>query len=799
MTTVDLGLDLRGATRAEVVCAHCGDRLASAPAARDGDAQFCCAGCAAAYHVIRGLGLDRYYDMRRPAPGVRSLRPEAESAGVDVAAYARTSTDGRVALDLMVDGLSCAACVWLIESMLAREPGLIVGRVNIGSRRLHLEWIGSVADGQRFVAAVERLGYRLVPFDPDCLAQAEDQAGRRLLWALAVAGFASANVMLFSVSLWSGVEMGPKTRDLLHWFSALIALPAIAYAGQPFFRSALLAIRRGRTNMDVPISLGVLLVSAMSVVETARGSAHAYFDGAVMLLFFLLIGRFLDHRARGAARSAVQSFLALRAKAVTILLPDGGTQACRPDSVLPGQEVLVAAGERIGIDGIVTRGESEVDTSLVTGESVPAAATPGHQVFAGTVNLAQPLVIRAVSVGEGTLLAEIARLMEAAESRRGRFVALADRIARFYAPTVTVTAVGTFLLWWAVLQAPWQSALTNAVAVLIITCPCALGLAVPAVHVIASGRLMRRGILIKDSTAFDRLAEIDTVVFDKTGTLTEGALDLCEPERFDAETLGAAATLAQSSRHPLAVALTRAARQKNAALPPVIDDAREEPGRGIAAGQMRLGSRSFCGVTQAEPAAGPELWFARPGLPPVRFTFADRPRRDAAEIVGWLRRQGFGLALRSGDNAEVVDAVGAALGIDDRMAKQSPGDKVACLEALRDAGRRVLMVGDGLNDAPALAAAHVSISPSTAADISQNAADIVFQGMALAPVRYTVECAKRARQVSRENIALALFYNVLMVPLAVAGQVTPLVAAIAMSSSSLIVILNSFRARGGDK
>jgi len=796
VTTVDFAFDAPATSSTDKLCAHCGEQLRVSAKDKGSEAQFCCNGCAAAYHVIRGLGLDRYYSLRRAASGEQGLRPADNAAVVDVAAYTQVATDGKISLDLMVDGLSCAACVWLIESVLAHDRGLLIGRVSIGSRRLHLEWKGEAADGNRFAASVERLGYRLVPFDPASLARAEDQTGRRLLRALAVAGFASANVMLFSVSLWSGVEMGPMTRNLLHWLSALIALPAIAYAGQPFFGSALSALRSGRSNMDLPISIGVILVSAMSIVETVNGATHAYFDGAVMLLFFLLIGRFLDHRARGHAQSAVQGLLALRSRAVMLLKPDGSVVACRPEMAPPGAQILVAAGERIGIDGIVEHGESELDTSLVTGESVPVCAVPGHQVFAGTVNLTQPLTIRAVSVGDNTLLAEIARLVEAAESRRGRFVVLADRIAKYYAPAVGMGALFTFIFWWAFLHASWQSALTNAVAVLIVTCPCALGLAVPAVQIIASGSLMRRGILIKNPTALDRLAEIDAVVFDKTGSLTEGVLELNHPEQFEMDWLTLAGSLAQSSRHPLAVALVRAASQRNAKLSHFAD-ATEEAGQGIACGQMRLGSRKFCHVTRTELPAGPELWFARGDAPPICFTFSDRLRSDAPDVLDWLVRDGLNVVLRSGDSSEVVKEVSESLGIKDWRSSQTPTDKVATLEALRIGGQHVLMVGDGLNDAPALAAAHVSISPSNAADISQNAADIVFQGMGLTPIRYAIICARRARRISRENIALALLYNLLVVPLAIAGLVTPLIAAIAMSSSSLVVVLNSFRVSGG--
>jgi Cu2+-exporting ATPase len=544
--------------------------------------------------------------------------------------------------------------------------------------------------------------------------------------------------------------------------------------------------------MDVPISLALVLAPAMSLLETIQGGEHAYFDSAIMLLFFLLIGRYLDSRARGVARSAVERLMTLRATAVTLLLPDGQTRSCRPEQLEAGQTVLVAAGERIGIDGAVRAGQSEIDTSAITGETLPAIATPGTRVFAGTINLAAPIEVTVRSVGEGTLLAEIVKLMELAEQKRGRFVALADRIARAYSPVVHLLAALTFLGWWLAMDAPWQVALLNAVAVLIITCPCALGLAVPAVQVLASGRLMRRGVLLKSATALERLAEVDTVVFDKTGTLTEGDLVLVEGNG-EQDLLVQAASMARSSRHPLARALARACPGARAAAA-----VEELPGLGLRltteAGELRLGRRSWAAPGIADDAdAGTELWLALPGRPPHRFAFRDRPRTDAAATVRALQARGLEVQLLSGDRPRPVAALAAELGIATWQAGCRPDEKVAHLAALAAAGRKVMMVGDGLNDAPALAAAHVSLSPSTAVDISQTAADAVFQGRFLAPVVLVLEIAGRSRRLVEQNLGLAFGYNVLAVPLAVLGFVTPLIAAICMSASSLVVVGNSLR------
>ena len=714
---------------------------------------------------------------------------------------------GNAVLHLMVEGVHCGGCVARIERALATQPDIVEGRVNLTTRRLVVRWRGPSDAAAHLLAPVRKLGFGLTPFDPTRLDDSEAREEKFLLRCLGVAGFAAANVMLLSVSVWAGHAQGMEeaTRTLLHWFSALIVLPALAYAGRPFFRSAITALAGRRTNMDVPISLAVILAAGVSLAETIRGGPHAYFDSAITLLFFLLIGRFLDRRARGRARSAAHRLLALAARSVTRVDADGSTHSVAPEKIRLGDRVLAAMGERIAVDGVVVDGRSEIDTALITGETVPATAGPGDRVFAGTVNRAAPLTLRVTAVGQDTLLGEIVRLMEAAEQRKSSYVALADRLARLYAPVVHTLAAVTFLGWWLGAGMAWQDALMIAVSVLIITCPCALGLAVPAVQVIASGRLMRRGTLLKSATALERLATVDTVVFDKTGTLTLGRPELAWTTAGP-ETLRTAASMAAASRHPLAQALVRACPDR----PTPQAGVSETPGSGLSIdtpdGEARLGSRVWCGVAdpdlamqQGEPSApdGPELWYRGPGAIPVRFVFQDPPRVDAAATVADLTRVGMDVELLSGDREAVVAPMAEALGIQTWAAGQTPVDKVARLQALTADGRNVMMVGDGLNDAPALAAASVSMSPSTAIDISQTAADAVFQGSRLAPVVETLSVARRAATLVRQNFGLALGYNVITIPLAVAGFVTPLIAAIAMSASSIVVVSNALRLSGG--
>jgi P-type Cu2+ transporter len=765
-------------------CAHCGESIHGA-----NDSPFCCAGCASAHAIIGAAGLGSFYrrleekHAHRPVP-----------LGTEFASYARPAGTSETELDLLVEGLDCPACVWLLESLLARNPAITRARAHLSTRRLSLRWRGPASDADGHAGLVAALGFRPAPYDVVAVAADDDREARELLRSLAIAGFAAANVMLLSVAVWSGHDgsMGDATRTLFHWLSAAIALPAVAYAGRPFFRSAVAALRAGRTNMDVPISIGVTLACVVSLHEAWVGEQHAYFDSAITLLFFLLIGRYLDRRARGRARHAVRALLAFISRSVTVVMADGTVAARRVNRLVPGDSLLVQAGERVGADGVVSHGRSSLDAALISGESVPVSAEPGAKVFAGMVNLGVPIRVRVTAAGERTLLSEIVRLVEAAERGRSRFVAIADRVARAYAPVVHATALLTFLGWMLLGGLAWDRALLIATAVLIITCPCALALAVPVVQVVASTRLLRSGVLLLSPTALERLARVDHVVLDKTGTLTLGRPELLDGGG-DREALRIAASLAANSRHPLAHALVRAVPDATA-----LEGVVEHPGQGLQQGDVRLGSARFCGVADPqdddpEDGGRSELWLARPGADPARFTFADRLRPDAAEAVAALQREGLAVELLSGDRPAAVARAAAEAGVTQWRAETSPAAKVRRLAALAAQGKRVLMVGDGLNDAPALAAAHASISPATAAEATQNAADAVFQGDALLAVVETLRVARRADRLVRQNLVMALLYNFSAVPLAILGAVTPLIAAVAMSSSSLLVIGNALR------
>ena len=713
----------------------------------------------------------------------------------NISNYIETDTHNHHTLNMLVDGIHCGGCIQTIERGLMKTRGVVNARVNMSTNRLRITWANDDCNPLEFINILARLGYRSIPFDPHLMKTDRDVNEKKLLIALAVAGFAASNVMLLSVAVWAGhfSDMGPFTRTLMHWISAIIAIPAVIYSGQPFFSSALAVLKQGRTNMDVPISLAVILATGMSLSETMRGADHAYFDSAITLLFFLLIGRYLDARARGKARSAAEKLLSLNAVAVTVLQTDGSIVVLPPESVVKGMTVLVAAGDRVSVDGTIINGISDIDTSVISGETIPKSVGIGDQVFAGTMSLNGALQISVNAVGEGTLLAEIARLMENAEQRRSKFVTIADKVARSYAPVVHSLAAITFIAWFGFSSIDWQDSLMIAVAVLIVTCPCALGLAVPIVQVVASGRLLKAGILLKSASAMERLSSIDTIVFDKTGTVTEGHPELLPSQSWSVDDLKLAASGAAISKHPLSKALVSAADGSNL----IPDRVEEIPGAGLKwdvnGGIYRLGSKKWITPNSTIPTSGPEIFFEKPDGTILHFEFQDKVRSDAKNIIADLKGLGYRVELLSGDRNETVEMVAKILDIEHYQGEQSPADKVNYLDELSAKGHKVCMVGDGINDAPALAGAFVSISPTTASDISQTAADILFQGNRLSPVIDVITISKKAQRLVIQNFALAFLYNIFTVPLAMGGFITPLFAAIAMSSSSLIVIANALR------
>ncbi|MCV2871822.1 heavy metal translocating P-type ATPase [Defluviimonas sp. WL0050] len=725
--------------------------------------------------------------MSAGAPSVSACPACVAAPAAEAVAERRAAKEAGLVLSLPT--AHCAVCISDVERTLSTIPGVRSARVNLTQKRVSVAAAPGVT-ADTMIAALKTIGYPAHELDPGLLSTTEtDRAGRDLLMRLGVAGFAMMNIMLLSVAVWSGAEAA--TRDLFHWISAAIALPVLAFSGQPFFASAFASLKARRLGMDVPISLALILASSISLYETFAGGHHAYFDAAVSLCFFLLAGRYLDYRSRAAARSAAEELAALEVpRAVRIA---GGVETTVPIAELSvGDLVRVKPGARMPVDGIVTEGASEIDRSLLTGETLPVRAGEGSAVSAGEVNLTGPLTLRVTAAGRDTSLHRMADLVAVAESAKTRYTSLADRMARAYSPVVHIMALAAFSTW-LYLTGDLRLAVNIAAAVLIITCPCALALAVPAVVTSASGKLFRKGLLIKDGTALERLAEVDTVVFDKTGTLTMGTpepIDLAARPRADLET---AAALAAASAHPLAGALSRTLGEMGIT-PAAVTDIREVPGYGIEGrlnGKIvRLGRAEWVGAKAAEGTAT----YLATGTGPARaFTFTDRPRPGAAEAIAALKAAGKRVILLSGDTEVPVARLGRDLGIDEWRSSQRPEEKAARVASLHEEGARVLMVGDGLNDTAALASAHVSISPATALDAARVASDIVLLGQDLSPLSDAIRIAGQTRTRIKQNFALSLAYNAIAVPVALLGFATPLIAALAMSTSSITVSLNALR------
>jgi len=760
----------QAAPQSYVACAHCG---APSPA------RFCCTGCEGAHDLVQGLGLDAFYRKREAADG--NLKP-VNPPDLDFAAVAVAQKDGTHQLELVVSGLTCGACIWLVEQALAAEPDMRRARANLSTRRLVIGWDGPAERANDFAALIARLGFRVAPFSSACLRATEDAEGRELARALGIASFGAMNVMLVSVPVWVGVELGEQARHLMHWLAALIGMPTVLIAGMPLYRGAWAGLRAGRLNMDSAVSLGVIATTLMSLSETLHNGEYTWFDGATALLALMLAGRLLDRAARRRARQSVAELLALQEGQVQVL---GAPAPIPVERVAVGARILVASGERLRLDARLDDAEALLDTASTTGESLPRRFARGEKLCAVGVNMGAPFTATVTATATDGSLAAMGRFLERAEQARSRFPGLADRAARIYIPIAYVVALLTFLGWWLWVGAPWQVALVPAVAALIITCPCGLAIAVPAVQVVTSGTMFRRGVLVASSTGIERLASADHVVLDKTGTLTEGRPRLL-PGTWTEADLREAAALARRSRHPLAQALVRACPDA-----PVAEGVEECPGQGLRQGETRLGSARFCGL--GEDRTGMGLHLARPGQPPVAFRFSDALRHDAAAAIVAFQRAGLTVELLSGDAPEVVASVAAEVGIQAHRGGASPEEKAARIGELAAQGKRVLMVGDGVNDAAALASAHVSAAPAEGMDVAQAASDFVLQGGGLLPLAEAISRARLAQRVAAQNIGFAFVYNIVAVPVAILGFATPLIAALVMASSSLAVICNALR------
>jgi len=691
--------------------------------------------------------------------------------------------------DLSVPTVHCAGCIGKIERGLRTVDGVVDARVNLSLKRLHVQFSGNESSEDAVLDKLTNLGFEAHLLDEKILNQKPDEVSRGLLIRLGIAGFAAMNVMLLSVSIWAGAD--GVTRDFLHWVSAAIALPTVAYTAQPFFINAWAALRVRHLNMDVPISLAILMASGLSLYEVSQGGEHAYFDAALSLTFFLLAGRYLDHQTRAKARSAAIELTALEVPRAQILR-DGQVETVSIETLNIGDRVLVRRGARVPVDGVITKGESELDMSLLTGETMPSAIAQGDRVYSGTLNLGPPIEVNVIKIGQGTKLAEIVALVATAEATKTKYTTLADKAAQIYAPLVHLLALAAFIFW-QFYSGDTRLAIGIATAVLIITCPCALGLAVPAVMTAASGRLFRSGVLIRDGAALERLVDIDTVIFDKTGTLTTGVMTVMQAPKGDA--LNLATALAGYSDHPLSKAVAKLATVHDM---PGVSDVIEHAAKGLEAKsggkRIRLGRAEWIGC---EPIEGyVQTWFQSGDQKPVVFLFEDSIKPSCKIAILRLQARGLKIVMLSGDTQSAVDRLAEKLGITQAIGGVLPEEKLSIVQSY---GKHVLMVGDGLNDTAALAAAHVSMSPALAIDAARAASDFVLIKDDLTLIDDCITLSILAKRRMLENFSIAAGYNLIAVPIALVGLATPLLAALAMSASSICVSLNALRITRGQR
>lgn len=794
-------------------CYHCGLPV---PAGSNWSARIagqrhpmCCPGCEAAAEAIDGMGLADYYRHRTAMPS--AAREVSGTLAAELAVYDQPGLkesyvsdlpDGRQEVRLLIEDINCAACVWLLEKVLAGHEGVERADISLSSRQARIIWKTGATSLGELLALVNRTGYRARPWSLEAQQASHKREEKRMLIGLGIAGVGMMQVMMYAIGLYAGAFSGitDEMKDLLRWSSLAIASVVVVVAARPFFEAAVRQLRSRSLGMDVPVSLAIGGAWIASIVATVRGTGEVYFDSVCMFTFFLLAGRYLELRARQrSARYAPSSDSLL--PTVAWRLVEGVAQPVATQSVQQGDLLLIKPGELIAADGRVESGRSHVDESLLTGESEALPRGPGDALCAGAMNIESPLQMRVTAAGPGTRAAAIERLLESAQAARPQVVQLADRIAGRFVAIVLLTAASVWLYW--SIHDP-ANAFWITLSVLVVTCPCALSLATPAALTAATGTLRSRGFAISDGTTLESLAEATQVVFDKTGTLTAGQMNrvetrTCQQVAAD-DALQIAAALESHATHPIASALRSGVDPSQC---PVASDVVQESGSGVAGtvegNHYRIGKPEYVaagwgGAPPALPdgdgawillgdAAGPVAW----------FRLQDRLRPDAVEAIAQLHTLGLRCAIFSGDQQTRVHEIASLLGIDDARGSLMPDEKLEYLQAMQSDSGGVIMVGDGINDAPSLGGAMVSVAMAEGADLTRARADAVLLSNRLTDLPMAVSQARHARKIIIQNLSWALLYNLCALPAAVAGLIPPWMAAIGMSLSSLLVTVNALR------
>lgn len=804
-----------GAQSAE--CYHCGLPVpagAQYPVRVDGQARpMCCAGCQAVARAIVDTGLTDYYKHRDAMPESRkeALPTALEELGLfDHPDFQKNfvrplDEHGREAA-LILEGITCSACVWLNEQHVARLPGVTAVDINYATRRARVRWDAREIKLSDILGAIQAIGYRAYPYDEARSELIAKKERRAALWRLFVAGFGMMQVMMYAIPAYiaGDGEMSADIGQLLRWSSFVLTVPVVFYSAAPFFRGALRDLRMRRLGMDVPVALGVGSAFLASCWATISGSGEVYFDSVAMFVFFLLCGRYLEMIARQRAVRGVESLGKVLPAFADKLMADGVDERVPVSTLVPGDRVRVKPGEAIPADGVVREGVSAADESLLTGESRPVGKAEGALVTGGSLNVSSPLVIEIQQVGDATRLAAIKRLMERAASEKPTLARQADRVAGWFIAALLVLSVSAGVAWYFLDP---SRALWVFVSVLVVSCPCALSLATPVALTVASDALARRGVLITRGHAIETLARADTFMFDKTGTLTEGALRLVEVVPADGMTAQEATTIAaaieQGSEHPIASGL-RAAATINGESPRSVvahtGQGVEGEWRGVC---YRIGRADYVqAITGAPPPAGfddqnevaaTRVYLGNRAGWIAMFRLADATRADAGAMLDALQARGMDVGILSGDAPDTVAAFARSVNVTDARGGLSPQGKHDAIAERQRAGRVVAMVGDGVNDAPVLAQAHVSVAMGEGTELARTQADVVLLGGELSALTAGVDTARKTLRVIRQNLSWAFGYNLCAIPLAMAGWVTPWMAGIGMSASSLLVVLNALR------
>jgi Cu2+-exporting ATPase len=812
-------------------CYHCGLPANGSTACR-GDINgaerlFCCSGCLSVCQVIHDAGLTGFYDRLNKREATIAPPPDAPA---DIDQYdleevqqqcVETLPDGERRARLIVEGIHCAACVWLIEKALAGMPGVVLAEVNLAHHRLLLQWRPKQVPLSQIMRRLAALGYVAVPFNPDRAEAALQQQNRRLLFRMGFAGFGAMNIMWISIALYAGAFSGISSeyRHFFHWVSCAIATPVLLYSGGPILRSAWLGLRRSALGMDLPISIGALATYSYSLWQTVQGGTHVYFDTVVVFLFVILIGRYLEALARRNASSATMQLLELQPRMATRLLPDGSEERIAVRQLQPGDRLRIKPGDKAPADGMILEGCSHIDESMLTGESRPVRKQPGSRIAGGTVNGEAPLIMQVEATGADTVLSRIIHLVESAQGSKARIQRLADRIVPWFVAATLLLAALSLFYWW--MHADFDTALLAATAVLIITCPCALALATPMAIAVSTGLSAGHGVLIRNGEALERLSETTHVVLDKTGTLTTGQMRVTEilpadsaddPERL----LQLAGALERHYSHPLAAAICASVEAATLTFPDSHDQ-QLLAGMGIGgrvgkhqiwignqrlmqAQQIPLPAAALAHCRRIEAGMGAAVLIAVDGAYAGLLRIEDQLRESAVGLISALAARGIGMTLLTGDSAaaaahlkqQLCEQDGAEIRV---ITDVLPADKAACVSALQQQGEHVLMAGDGINDAPALAQADVSLAMGSGTDVSMECSDIVLMGSDLARILWTIRLGSVTLRTIRQNLTLSLAYNLILVPVAMAAWVTPVFAALAMPLSSLLVIGNAILIR----